>query len=389
MIVLNPPKRVNSMRLKVLSVSTVLLLSACDGSSTAPQAAAPAPAVEYVTLQSKPVTLTTSLPGRTDAVKTAEVRPQVSGVILKRTFVEGGEVKAGQQLYQIDPATYQAAYDKALATYKSAAATSGRYKGLVSSNAVSRQVYDDAVASTGEAAADLETARVNLQYTKVYAPISGHISRSSVTEGALVTNGQTADLATITQLNPIYVDVSESSTNLLQLRRALADGKLASAGANAAKVELTLEDGSQYNLPGKLEFSEVTVDEGTGSVTLRASFPNPNDELLPGMFVHATLSQAVDQQGILAPQETIMHNNKGKPYVYIVNADNTVEERDITTGPMISGDWLVTSGLNAGDKVITDGLQNVHPGTKVNGSERKEAAPKVDANLSMTDPSAQ
>lgn len=377
------------MRLKVLSVSTVLLLSACDGSSSAPQAAAPAPAVEYVTLQSQPVTLTTSLPGRTDAVKTAEVRPQVSGVILKRTFVEGGEVKAGQQLYQIDPATYQAAYDKALATYKSAAATSTRYKGLVSSNAVSRQVYDDAIASTGEAAADLETARVNLQYTKVYAPISGHISRSSVTEGALVTNGQTADLATITQLNPIYVDVSESSTNLLQLRRALADGKLASAGENAAKVQLTLEDGSQYTLPGKLEFSEVTVDEGTGSVTLRASFPNPNDELLPGMYVHATLSQAVDQNGILVPQESIMHNNKGGAYVYVVKADNTVDERDITTGQMMSGNWLVTSGLNAGDRVITDGLQSVHVGGKVNGTERKQAPDLTVTGLSMTDSTAQ
>jgi len=378
------------MRLKVLSVSTVVLLSACAGAAaTASQPAAHAPAVEYVTLQSKPVTLTTSLPGRTSAVRTAEVRPQVSGVILKRTFVEGSEVKAGQQLYQIDPATYQAAYDKALATYKSAAATSTRYKGLVASQAVSRQVYDDAVATTGEAAADLETARVNLQYTKVYAPISGHIGRSSVTEGALVTNGQTTDLATIDQLNPIYVDVSESSLDMLRLRRALADGKLASAGENAAQVALTLEDGSSYKLPGKLEFSEVTVNQSTGSVTLRASFPNPNDELLPGMFVHATLSQAVDQNGILVPQEAIMHDNKGRAYVYVVKADNSVEQRDITTGQMMSGNWLVTSGLNAGDKVITDGLQSVHPGAKVNGSERKDAEPKVDANLSMTDPSAQ
>ena len=378
------------MRLKVLSISTVVLLSACDGSAgPAAQAPAQAPAVEVVTLQSQPVTLTTSLPGRTSAVRTAEVRPQVSGVILKRTFVEGSEVKAGQQLYQIDPATYQAAYDKAMATWKSAAATSTRYKGLVESQAVSRQVYDNAVAATGEAAADLETARVNLQYTKVYAPISGHIGRSSVTEGALVTSGQTTDLATIDQLNPIYVDVSESSLDLLRLRRALAEGKLASAGANAAQVSLTLEDGSQYQLPGKLEFSEVTVNQGTGSVTLRASFPNPKDVLLPGMFVHATLSQAVEQNGILVPQEAIMHDNKGKPYVYVVKADNTVEQRTITTGQMMSGNWLVTSGLNAGDKVIANGLQNVHVGAKVNASERKAAEAKVDSNLSMTDPSAQ
>ncbi|WP_120508938.1 efflux RND transporter periplasmic adaptor subunit [Rahnella bruchi] len=377
------------MRLKFLSVSTVVLLSACDGSAGSASPAVQAPAVNVVTLHSQPVALTTSLPGRTTAVRSAEVRPQVNGVILKRLFVEGSEVKAGQQLYQIDPSTYQAAFDRAMATWKSADATARRYKPLVDAQAVSRQQYDDAVAAEREAAADVETARVNLQYTKVYAPISGHIGRSLYTEGALVTSGQTAYLTTIDQLDPIYVDVNESSQDLLRLRRALASGKLQSAGDNAAQATLTLEDGSKYALPGKLEFSEVTVSQSTGSVTLRASFPNPHDELLPGMFVHAQLQQGVDDKGILVPQEAIMHDVKGAPYVYVVKADNTVEQRSVTTGQMMNGNWLVNQGLNDGDKVITDGLQNARPGAKVNATERKASAPAEQANLAMTDPSAQ
>lgn len=389
MVVLNFPKRVNSMRLKLLSVSTVLLLCACDGTASSASPAVQVPAVNVITLHSQPVTLTTSLPGRTTAVRSAEVRPQVNGVIQKRLFVEGSEVKAGQQLYQIDPSTYQAAFDRAMATWKSADATARRYKPLVDAQAVSRQQYDDAVAAEREAAADVETARVNLQYTKVYAPISGHIGRSVYTEGALVTSGQTASLTTIDQLNPIYVDVNESSQDLLKLRRALASGKLQSAGENAARATLTLEDGSKYPLPGKLEFSEVTVSQSTGSVILRASFPNPHDELLPGMFVHAQLQQGIDEKGLLVPQEAIMHDVKGSPYVYVVKADNSVEQRAITTGQMMNGNWLVNQGLNDGDKVITDGLQNVRPGAKVNATERKASAPAEQANLAMTDPSAQ
>ena len=389
MVILNSPIRVNSMRLKFLSVSTVVLLSACDGSAGSASPAAQVPAVNVVTLHNQPVALTTSLPGRTTAVRSAEVRPQVNGVIQKRLFVEGSEVKAGQQLYQIDPSTYQAAFDRAMATWKSADATARRYKPLVDAQAVSRQQYDDAVAAEREAAADVETARVNLQYTKVYAPISGHIGRSLYTEGALVTSGQTAYLTTIDQLNPIYVDVNESSQDLLRLRRALASGKLQSAGDNAAQATLTLEDGSKYALPGKLEFSEVTVSQSTGSVTLRASFPNPHDELLPGMFVHAQLQQGIDDKGILVPQEAIMHDVKGAPYVYVVKTDNTVEQRSVTTGQMMNGNWLVNQGLNDGDKVITDGLQNVRPGAKVNATERKASAPAEQANLAMTDPSAQ
>ncbi|MBU9834241.1 efflux RND transporter periplasmic adaptor subunit [Rahnella sp. L72c] len=377
------------MRLKLLSVSTVLLLCACDGTASSASPAGQVPAVNVITLHSQPVTLTTSLPGRTTAVRSAEVRPQVNGVIQKRLFVEGSEVKASQQLYQIDPSTYQAAFDRAMATWKSADATARRYKPLVDAQAVSRQQYDDAVAAEREAAADVETARVNLQYTKVYAPISGHIGRSVYTEGALVTSGQTASLTTIDQLNPIYVDVNESSQDLLKLRRALASGKLQSAGENAARATLTLEDGSKYPLQGKLEFSEVTVSQSTGSVILRASFPNPHDELLPGMFVHAQLQQGIDEKGLLVPQEAIMHDVKGSPYVYVVKADNSVEQRAITTGQMMNGNWLVNQGLNDGDKVITDGLQNVRPGAKVNATERKTSAPAEQANLAMTDPSAQ
>ncbi|MFZ4835492.1 efflux RND transporter periplasmic adaptor subunit [Rouxiella sp. Mn2063] len=376
------------MHLKVLSVSTVVLLSACDGSGENIPPAHP-PAVEVVTVASQPITLTTSLPGLTTAVRSAQVRPQVSGIILKRNYVEGSEVKAGQQMYQIDPSTYQATYDKALATWKSAAATAKRYQGLIDAHAVSRQDYDDAIAAEREDAADVETARVNLQYTKVLAPISGHTGRSLYTEGALVTNGQTDYLTTIDQLDPIYVDVSESSVDLLRLRKALASGQLESAGANSAKVTLTLEDGTQYSLPGKLQFSEVTVNQGTDSVTLRATFPNPHDELLPGMFVHAKLEQGIDKNGILIPQEAVQHDTKGDAYVDLVDAKSNVVQRYVSLGQMIDGKWQVTSGLQLGDKVITDGLQNIRIGIKVNASERKKRSPGPAINLSTTDPTAQ
>src|SRR5476649_119478 len=357
------------MTIKLLIISSFLLITACDESSKPVGQPATAPQVSVVTLQVQPVTLTTQLPGRTTAVRVAEVRPQVDGIILKRLFAEGTEVKAGQPLYQIDPATYRAAFDKAQATLNNANALVKRYKPLSEAHAVSSQVYDDAVASAKEAAADLETARVNLDYTQVKAPISGHIGRSIYTEGALVTSGQSGYLTTIQQLNPIYVDISESSQDVLRLRRALAEGHLKAAGDNAAVVQLMLEDGSRFNQEGTLQFSEVTVDEGTGSVTMRASFPNPHNELLPGMFVHARLRQAVQEQGILIPQEAVSHDTKGKPYVYVVRADNTVEQRAIATGEMTKGEWLVIQGLSADEKVITDGLQSVRAGIKVSASE--------------------
>ncbi|MDU6412428.1 MAG: efflux RND transporter periplasmic adaptor subunit [Yersiniaceae bacterium] len=381
------------MRRKLLSVSIVMLLSACDqsaSSSAGASAQAQAPAVDVVTLHTQPVSLTTDLPGRTSAVRTAEVRPQVSGIIQKRYFTQGSEVKAGQPLYQIDPATYQAAYDKAQATLRNATALAKRYKPLAEAHAVSNQQYEDAVAAQKEAEADVKSARVNLDYTRITAPISGHIGRTLYTEGALVTNGQTNYLTTIQQLDPIYVDVSESSQDLLRQRRALASGQLAADGENAAKATLTLEDGTPYALPGRLEFSEVTVDEGTGSVTMRASFPNPHGELLPGMFVHATLQQGVQRQGILVPQEAIGHDIKGKPYVYLVKADSTVEQRTVETGEMIKGTWLVNSGLKEGDRVITNGLQSVRNGVKVTAHEQAgQADTDSTKNLALTDPSAQ
>jgi membrane fusion protein (multidrug efflux system) len=378
------------IRLNQLIYLLIFVIAACDDPASHNGQPIATPQVTVVTLHTQPVTLTTSLPGRTSAVRGAEVRPQVDGIILKRLFTEGSEVKAGQPLYQIDPATYQAAYDKAQATLTNANAVAKRYKPLSEAHAVSGQVYDDAVASAKEAAADLETARVNLNYTQVKAPITGHIGRSMFTEGALVTSGQSSYLTTIQQLDPIYVDVSESSQDLLRLRRALAEGHLKAAGDNAAAVQLTLEDGSQYNQEGKLEFSEVTVDEGTGSVTMRASFPNPHNELLPGMFVHAILQQGVQEQGILIPQEAVSHDVKGKPYVYVVKTDNSVEQRAITTGEMAHGEWLVSQGLAAGEKVITDGLQSVRTGIKVSASERQNVAASAnDNNSSMNDLSAQ
>ena len=378
------------MKLNYLSVSMVLLLAGCDQGASKPVASAP-PEVGIVTLQSKPVTLFTELPGRTNAVKTAEVRPQVSGVILKRLFTEGGEVKQGEPLYQIDPAPYQAAYDKAMATWQNDEMLRKRYQPLAAAHAISQQTYDDALAAAREAKADLETARVNLNYTLVRAPISGHISRSLVTEGALVTSGQTDYLATIQQLDPMYVDVSESSTELLRLRRAQAEGKLKKVGKDMAAIQLQLDDGSQYPLDGKLAFSEVNVNEATGTVVLRAVFPNPHNELLPGMFVHASLPQAVQQQGILVPQESVMHDTKSRPYVYVVRDDNTIALQNVSTGEMVNGNWLVTQGLVSGERVVVNGLQNVRTGMKVKpvAAETNDTPDASKVSLSMTDPAAQ
>lgn len=378
------------IRLNPLIFLSLFMVAACDDPASHNGQPIATPQVAVVTLHTQPVTLTISLPGRTTAVRGAEVRPQVDGIILRRLFTEGAEVTAGQPLYQIDPATYQAAYDKALATLTNAQAVVKRYKPLSEAHAISGQVYDDAVATAKEAAADLETARVNLNYTQVKAPITGHIGRSMFTEGALVTSGQSSYLTTIQQLNPIYVDVSESSQDLLRLRRALAEGRLKAAGDDAAVVHLTLEDGSQYDQEGQLKFSEVTVDEGTGSITLRAAFPNPHNVLLPGMFVHAILQQGIQEQGILIPQEAVSHDAKGHPYVYVVKTDSTVEQRAIATGEMTHGQWLVSQGLAAGEQVITDGLQNVRAGIKVQAGERQATAVATsDNSSSMNDPSAQ
>jgi membrane fusion protein (multidrug efflux system) len=371
----------------LLRVSASLLvlaaLAGCDKPQNQAQQARPPANVETVTLHPQPVSLTTELPGRLSPFRVAEVRPQVNGVILKRLFTEGDTVKEGQQLYQIDPAPYEASLAsakasllKAQASTAVAQATVDRYRPLAAANAVSHQDLDNAVATLKQGQADIasaeaavKTAEINLAYTKVLSPITGRTGRSLVTEGALVTANQTNSLATITQLDPIYVDVTQPSSAILRFRRELASGQIKSAGDNQAAVKLSLEDGSTYDQDGKLQFSEVTVDQGTGSVTLRALFPNPQGVLLPGMFVEATLEEGVRQNGILAPQQGVTHDQKGAPTALVVAQDGKVELRSLATERAVGENWLVTKGLGDGDRLIVKGLQGAKPGAPVNVKE--------------------
>ncbi len=356
-----PIKSANAALMSILAVA--VFLAGCQEEAAPP--AQQKPTVGVVTLQAEPFAVTTELPGRTRAYRIAEVRPQVNGIIQKRLFTEGSEVKAGQQLYQIDAAVYEATLKSAQASLASSKSLADRYAELVKDQAVSKQAYDEARAASLQAEAELERARIDLRYTKVLAPISGRIGRSAVTEGALVSNGQAQELATIQQLDPIYVDVTQPARDLLALRRDLADGRLQKAGENAAKVTLKLEDGSDYGHEGKLEFSEVTVDPGTGSVTLRAVFPNPDKVLLPGMFVHAQLVAGLKSEAILVPQQGVTRNARGEPSAMVVNAENKVELRRIKTERAVGNRWLVGEGLQPGDRVITEGLQFIQPGVEV------------------------
>jgi len=379
--------RSSSYLIGLVSAVLLIIISGC-GKKAAPPAPAP-PQVGFITITPQPVSWTTQLPGRTDAEMTADVRPQVSGIILKRLFTEGSDVTAGQQLYQIDPATYQASYDTALATlaYDQAALITARikaerYKPLAAAQAISKQDYDDAVAGAGEAVANVASARasveqaqINLNYTKVISPISGHIGASSVTPGALVTASQTTVLATVTQLDPIYVDVEEPSTLRLQLQVGFANGNMAKDANGDVPVALELEDGSMYNLKGALQFTEVTEDESTGTVLLRATFPNPDHFLLPGMYVHAVLSQGVRQNGIVVPQQAVSHNTHGDATVILLGGGNKAVLQIIQTGAVVDNQWVVTSGLKAGDRVIIDGLTGLHPGATV--TPVAEAAPSI------------
>ena len=341
------------------------LLAACKDQAAAPAAAPPAPLVGVVTIEARPFTLTSELPGRTAAYRIAEVRPQVNGIIQKRLFEEGSEVKAGQQLYQIDASVYRATLKSAEASLAASQSLAERYAELVKDQAVSQQAHDEAQAASLQAQASFERARIDVQYTKVLAPIAGRIGRSQVSEGALVNNGQAQALATIQQLDPIYVDVTQSSAELLRLRRDLAAGHLTKAGENAAQVRLQLEDGTVYQHTGRLEFSEVSVDAGTGSVILRALFPNPDKLLLPGMFVKAQLVGGVKNAAILVPQQGVTRNPKGLPVAMVVTADNQVEARVLDAERTVGNLWLVNSGLNVGDRLITEGLQFVQPGATV------------------------
>ena len=373
----------------VLMLSGSLALTGCNDKE-AQQGAPHAPQVGVVTLKTEPLNVTTELPGRTAAFRIAEVRPQVGGIILKRNFVEGSEIKAGTSLYQIDPATYQAAYDsakgdlvKAQANAQISRVTVNRYKPLLGTNYISKQDYDTAVATAAQAdaavvsaKAAVETARINLAYTKVTSPISGRIGISSVTEGALVSNGQATALATVQQLDPIYVDVTQSSNDFLRLKQELADGSLKQANGKA-QVKLLMDNGKEYSQAGTLEFSDVTVDETTGSITLRAIFPNPQDSLLPGMFVRARLDEGVNNNALLVPQQGITRNPRGDATAMVIGADNKVELRTVTTTQAIGDKWVVTDGLKSGDKVIVTGLQKIKPGVQVTAQEvdQNAAAP--------------
>ena len=360
-----------------------LALAACN---FGPQAGAPGQAkpqeVGVVTIHPQRVTLSTDLPGRTASFRVAIVRPQVNGVLLKRMFDEGTDVKAGQQLYQIDPAPYQAALDSAQATLAHAQAAlqldklqADRYQLLKNTNAVSKQDFDQTMATAAQAEADVasakaavETAQINLTYTRVLAPISGRTGRS-ITEGALVTNEQAQSLVTIQQLDPIYVDIPESTAVITRLRREVSSGQIKSIGQDEALITLSLEDGSPYDDPGTLQFSEVTVDQSTGSVIQRAVFPNSKAFLLPGMFVTAHIEEGISENGILVPQQGVMRDPKGQPSVFLVNAANKVELRNIRTDRALGDKWLVTSGVGDGDRVIIMGLQKVMPGVDVHATE--------------------
>ena len=374
-------------------IAAGLMTASCSKPAAAPPKAGP-PEVGIVTIQPQRVALSSELSGRTVARMIAEVRPQVSGIIQKRVFTEGSDVKAGQLLYQIDPAGYEAAYASAKAAQARAEATLGsvrlkaqRYQELIGIKAVSQQDNDDAQAALKQAEADLaatraavETARINLAYTRVIAPISGRIGRSTVTDGALVTANQAAALATIQQLSSMYVDVTQSSSELLRLKQNLSSGVLKKgSAASQARVKLLLEDGSNYPHPGILKFSEVAVDQSTGSLTLRAEFPNPQQTLLPGMFVRALVEEGVNEQAILVPQRGVSRNPKGEALVMVVGAEDKVEPRPIKVTRTVGDNWLVSEGLKAGDRVIVEGLQKGRPGTQVKtvpfGSKPAEAAP--------------
>jgi len=369
-----------------LSLPFCLLLWSCD--SQQQSLPPPVPEVGVVTIGAREIVLTSELPGRTSAFRVAEIRPQVSGLIQKRLFTEGSDVKAGQILYQIDPASFQVALDNAEAALRRSEANllatrsrEERFRELLAHKAVSRQDYDDASAVLKQTEADIaywnamrEEARINLRYTRITAPISGRIGRSGVTEGALVTAYQPLALATIQQLDPLYMDVPQSTTELLRLQRRLESGMLDQSGAGQKKVKLILEDGTKYPLEGTLQFRDVTVEPTTGTVTLRAVFPNPDGVLLPGMFVRAVVEEGVNPKALLVPQQAIARDHKGNPFVFIVDPDGTAQTRPVAIDRAIGNQWLVTAGLSPGDRVIVEGMQMIRPGLPVKTVASAEAA---------------
>lgn len=373
---MQPSRRTLRNTLLVAALLIGLPFTGCQEQNAPPPAVArPAPEVAVVDVQPQRVVLTTELPGRTSAYRVAEIRPQVNGLIKKRFFTEGSDVKAGEVLYQIDPASFQAALNNAEAALTRSEANlpavqsrARRYQDLLAENAVSQQDVDDANGALKQAEADVmywkasvETARINLAYTRITAPISGRIGRSSVTEGAIVTAYQPMALATIQQLDPIYVDVPQSTTDLMRLKNRLASGQL-SRGDNQNSADLILGDDVRYSHTGTLKFRDVTVDPTTGSVTLRLVFPNPDAFLLPGMFVRAVLTEGIDETAILIPQQAVARDPKGNPVAMIVDDSDTVGQRMLSLDRAIGNQWLVADGLAAGERVVVEGLQKVRPG---------------------------
>ncbi|KAG8149928.1 efflux RND transporter periplasmic adaptor subunit [Burkholderia catarinensis] len=370
--------RVERVPYRLITVATAaVFLAACGKKESAPPPQTPE--VGVVTVQPQSVAVFTELPGRTSAFLVAQVRARVDGIVLRREFTEGSDVKAGQRLYKIDPAPYVAALNSAKATLAKAQANLvtqnalvARYKVLVAANAVSKQDYDNAVATQGQAAADVaagkaavDTAQINLGYTDVVSPITGRVGISQVTPGAYVQASQATLMSTVQQLDPVYVDLTQSSLDGLKLRQDVQSGRLKTSGPGAAKVSLVLEDGKTYAEPGKLQFSDVTVDQTTGSVTIRAVFPNPGRVLLPGMFVRARIEEGVNENAFLVPQIGVTHDQKGQAIAMVVNASNKVEPRPLKTTGMQGQNWIVEGGLEAGDHVIVQGVDKVRPGATV------------------------
>ena len=361
------------------ALSSLLLLAGCEKGQGQQAGQASIPEVATVTIEPRQIELSTELPGRTSAYLIAEIRPQVNGIVQKRLFREGSDVQAGQLLYQIDSAPFQVAYDsakaslgKAQANLPSVRSRAERYKELLADKGVSRQDFDDATAAVGQALAEIEywktsveAARINLGYTRVTAPIAGRIGKSSVTDGALVTAYQPTSLATIQQLDPIYVDVTQSSAELLRLKRGLETGQLSADREQGKKVRILLEDGTPYPLEGILEFRDVTVDPTTGSFTLRIVVPNPEHLLLPGMFVRAVVQEGIAGDAILVPQQGVSRTPKGEPYALVVDDNGTVQQRMLALNRALGDKWLVSSGLSAGDRVVVEGSLNVRPGAAV------------------------
>jgi membrane fusion protein (multidrug efflux system) len=365
------------LRAGMATALAAVLLAGCGGR---PSGERPPPTVGVVTIEPQPVTLTAELPGRTSPFEIADVRPQVGGIIQARLFTEGSIVRAGQVLYQIEPAPFQAAYDQAKAQLANAEAAlanaqlkAQRLAGLVKLNSVAVQDADDAEAAAKvaeatvkQASAALEAARINLGFTKVTAPISGKIGISAVTKGALVTASQATALDTIQRLDPIYVDVTESTAQVLALRRQLAEGGVSADARGGAEAHLTLDDGSLYPLAGRMQFTDITVDPTTDAVTLRAIFPNPSGLLLPGMFLRATVAEGVDPAGLLVPQQGVTRDQKGQPTALVLNRQGVVELRHLEVGQTVGNKWLVKSGLAAGERVIVEGGQSAQPGARAN-----------------------